>query len=330
MHRKYFLLALLGGSIAFGIALLWPFITVLVLGIALSVLFFPIYAWLKRKVRIPAIASFITVSIFLVILCLPLFLLASVVFEQAQGLYVWLSENGSVNVLVERVSMSLSQILPAGTVDIQAELAKATSELVSGVASIFTATISSIFALLLVILIMFYFLKDGPEWKRMVVHMSPLADESDEKIISRLRSAITGVVIGYLLVGLAQGTLMGVGLFIFGVPNAALWGVFAAIASLVPTVGTALVSIPAILFLLAMNQNVSAVGFTIWTLLIVGTIDNLLNPIIVGKKIHIHPLAVLFSVLGGIALMGAVGILIGPLIISFIYALSSVYKTEIA
>jgi predicted PurR-regulated permease PerM len=106
--------------------------------------------------------------------------------------------------------------------------------------------------------------------------------------------------------------------------------VLAGIASLVPTFGTALVTIPAFIFLLVMGRTGAAVGFGIWALALVGTIDNTLNPIFVGKRINIHPMLVLFSVLGGVALMGPIGLLVGPLTISFMYALTSVYKTETA
>jgi predicted PurR-regulated permease PerM len=78
-----------------------------------------------------------------------------------------------------------------------------------------------------------------------------------------------------------------------------------------------------------MDRTGAAIGFSLWALTLVGTIDNFLNPYLVGKKIDIHPLLVLFSVLGGVALMGPIGILIGPLAISFMYALASVYKTEV-
>ncbi len=119
---------------------------------------------------------------------------------------------------------------------------------------------------------------------------------------------------------------MGVGLTIFGVPHAALFGLFAAVASLVPSIGTAIVAIPVILFLFASGDTTAAIGFTIWSTIIVGFVDNLLNPVLVGRKTNIPPLFVLFSVLGGIALLGPVGILIGPLTISLLLALISIYR----
>jgi predicted PurR-regulated permease PerM len=175
---------------------------------------------------------------------------------------------------------------------------------------------------------MFYFLKEGTKWKNIILHFSPLSDESGNKILDKLHIAVNGIIKGYLLIAVVQGVLMGLGLLIFGVPNAALWGVLTAVASLIPTVGTALVSVPAVLFLFILGKNGAAIGLAIWAGALVGTIDNMLSPLFVGKKIAIHPLLVLFSVLGGIALMGPIGILVGPLVISFMYALASVYKTE--
>jgi predicted PurR-regulated permease PerM len=136
---------------------------------------------------------------------------------------------------------------------------------------------------------------------------------------------INGVIRGYLLIALIQGILMGLGLVIFGVPNPALWGLVAGIAALVPTIGTGLVAIPIIIYLYTTGDTASAVGFLAWATVIVGLIDNLLNPIIVGRKINIHPLVILFSVLGGIALLGPAGILVGPLIVSLLYTLGNMY-----
>ncbi len=121
---------------------------------------------------------------------------------------------------------------------------------------------------------------------------------------------------------------MGVGLSIFGIPNAALWGVVAGIASLVPMIGTAFVAVPAILFLLVSGNNAQAIGLLIWSVVIVGLVDNLLNPIVVGGKINVPPLLILFAVLGGISLLGPIGILVGPLTISLLYTLISIYKNE--
>ena len=117
-------------------------------------------------------------------------------------------------------------------------------------------------------------------------------------------------------------------LAVAGVPSAALWGVIAGIGSLLPTVGTALVSIPAVIFLVATGHVPQAIGMGIWAFMIVGWVDNLLNPIVISSKIKIPQILVLFSVLGGLAFMGPVGFLFGPLIVSLLYALITIYRDE--
>ena len=175
---------------------------------------------------------------------------------------------------------------------------------------------------------MFYFLKDGAKWQRAVIVLSPLSDQDDEKIIGRLRQAVNSVIKGSLFIALVQGVMMGIGLWLFGIPNSALWGIVAAVTSLLPTIGTAVVSVPAIVFLFISGNISSAIGLAIWAALMVGMVDNLLYPFIVGEKINIPPLLILFAVLGGLSLLGPVGILVGPLSVSLLYTLISIYRNE--
>ncbi len=329
INRYFFITILLAASVL-GVLLLWPFITVILLSVALSVVFYPVFRWFNKKVtgNRQWLSSLFTVILFILILCVPLFTIGITVFKQSQGIYNWIVEHGSLNEMVGRIEHALYRIFPAGSVSLEERVTEMVGSFTAGIGSIFSATITTIFSLFLVILSMFYFLKDGSHWKQTVLRMSPLANESNEKIIERLRSSVNGILKGYLLIAVIQGVLMGIGLWIFGVPNPALFGVLAGVASLIPTIGTALVSIPAIMYLFAAGDTAQAIGLAAWAAVLVGTIDNLLNPIVVGRKIEIHPLLVLFAVLGGIILMGPVGILIGPLIISFIYALTSVYREE--
>ena len=161
-----------------------------------------------------------------------------------------------------------------------------------------------------------------------MLKLSPLSSEADEKIMAKLTQTINGVVKGYLLIAFIQGTLMGIGLAIFHIPNPAIWAVVAGIASIIPPLGTAVVSVPAILFLFLTGNVGMAIGLLVWAVFVVGAGDNLLNPYIVGHKINIPPFLILFSVLGGIALLGPVGILIGPLTVALLYTLTDIYQSE--
>lgn len=327
--EKYFFFGLLLATLVFTLFIFSPFGTVLVLAISFTIVLHPIYVWLHKK-KLPSwLASLLTVLIFLVIVCGPILSVGALVFNQSQGLYQTVTSGGSIDPFLDKLNRSVESLLPDGmTFSIEEKVSGLASTLSASVARIFTATVSAFFSFILLLLAMFYFLKDGARWRKALVILSPLHDRDDEKIMSRLEIAVNGVVKGYLLVALIQGILMGLGLWIFGVPNPALWGVLAAVASLLPTIGTALVSVPAIIYLLAVGSTGSAIGLLIWAAVAVGLVDNFLNPMIVSGKTNIPSLLILFSVLGGIATLGPVGILVGPLAVSLLYALISIYRNE--
>ena len=299
------------------------------LGLSFSIVLYPIYEWLNKR-RLPSsLASLLTVIFFIIVLCGPILGIGTVVFQQSQNLYHVVVDNGNAKPFLDSIETKINKILPPGIVfDINKKTTDFVSYISSNVANIFTTTISAFFSFLLMLLIIFYFLKDGVEWRKSLVVLSPLGDKDDEKIIGRLAQAVNGVIKGSLFIALIQGVLLGLGLWFFGISNAALWGVVAAITSLIPTLGTSLVSIPAIIFLFVSGQTGSAIGLLIWAGIMVGMIDNLLGPSIVGKKIQISSLVILFSVLGGISLVGPVGLLVGPLTVSLLYTLISIYRNE--
>ena len=328
--EKYFFFGLLLATLIFTFLIFRPFWIVLVLGISFSTILYPIYEWFTKK-RLPNwLSAFITLLLFVIVLCVPLLSVGAIVFNQSQDVYHRVINNGDTKPLMDSIEIKINKVLPPGIVfDLNKKTADFISYISKNIANIFTTAISAFFLFLLMLLIIFYCLKDGAEWRKAIVILSPLGDKDDEIIITRLAQAVNGVVKGSLLIALIQGILMGIGLWIFGISNGALWGVVAAITSLVPTFGTSLVSIPAIVFLFVTGQTTSAIGLLIWASIMVGTIDNFLGPVIVSKKINISSLFILFSVLGGISLLGPVGILVGPLTISLLYTLISIYRNEL-
>ena len=115
------------------------------------------------------------------------------------------------------------------------------------------------------------------------------------------------------------------GLAIFAVPSPALWGMVAVVASLIPAIGAGVIILPAAIYLFIASGPIFGLGILLWGALIVGLIDNLLRPKLIERGIHIHPLLILFSVLGGIGFFGVTGFLLGPLILSLLFALLDIY-----
>jgi predicted PurR-regulated permease PerM len=165
--------------------------------------------------------------------------------------------------------------------------------------------------------------------RKKIIEVSPFPRSQDEEIFTKLRMAIVSVVKGSMFVALIQGILTGLGFYIFGIPSALLWGGVAVIAALVPTVGTSLVIFPGVAYLFFIGSTWPAVGLMVWGIICVGLIDNILGPRLVGRGIKIHPLLILLSALGGIGFFGAVGFLLGPIALSFLFALFDIYQSII-
>jgi len=326
--ERYFFFILLFITFVFSFLIFRPFWIVLVLGISFAIVLYPIYEWLNKKMP-NSLSALLTVILFILIVGVPLFGIGALVFNQSQTAYHAIVSNVDSMSFLDSINNSINKILPENiSFDLYEKISGSISFVSKNIASIFTSTLSTIFSLVLTLLSIFYFLKDGERWKKALVVLSPLGDVDDKKIISKLARAVNGIIKGYLFIALIQGILLGLGLAVFGVPNPALWGLVTIITALVPTVGTAIISIPAIIFLLVTGQTIEAIGFMFWAIAIVGTIDNLLSPYIIGNRINLPPLLILLSVLGGISLLGPVGILVGPLTISLLYTLISLYRNE--
>lgn len=329
LMERYFFFGLFFITLFFSFLIFKPFWVVLILSISFSIILYPVYIYFNKKGLNTWISGFITVFLFTILLLGPLLGIGTIIFNQSQDVYNSLSKSDNVQIYIETINDSINNILPEGIVfDVKQKISESILLFSNNIAQIFSSTLSAFFSFFLMLLAIFYFLKDGHKWSKFLIKLSPLSDIDDKKIIDGFKLAVNAVMKGYFFIAIIQGILMSFGLWIFGVPNALLWGVVAAIASLVPMIGTAFVSVPAIIFLFITGNVFPSLGLLIWSILVVGTVDNFLNPIIIGNKIKIHPLFVLFSVLGGIALLGPIGILIGPIMLSLLYTLLSIYKNE--
>lgn len=172
---------------------------------------------------------------------------------------------------------------------------------------------------------LYYLLKDGGKFTEYLVQLSPLEDKDDRFIVNRLKLAVHSTVKGNLIIGLIQGVVTATGFAIFGVPNPILWGGVSVITALIPSVGTALVLGPAIVYLFVSGDTLSGLGLTIWAILAIGIVDNMLGPKLVGQGMKLHPLSVFVSVIGGMAFFGPLGFILGPLALNITLALVDIY-----
>jgi predicted PurR-regulated permease PerM len=308
----------------------FPYLSVLAIAAILAFAVHPLYRWFTKVLfGAQSIAAIVTILCTAIIILIPVGLIGAQVVSESREMYAALSGNRGtylqeLNGLLETY---VKPFAPSLEIDLHETVQQVVGWVFRNIGTVFSGTLEVVFGIVLGCVALYYFLRDGQSFLKSFIELSPLSDTHDQEIMDRLGRAVMSVMRGSLSVALIQGVLTGIGFTIFGVPNAALWGSLAAICALIPGVGTALVIIPAIVFLFATGHTVAGVGLMIWGGLAVGLIDNLLGPYLVGRGARLHPLLILFSVIGGVSLFGAFGFLFGPLVVSLLVALLDIYQS---
>lgn len=184
------------------------------------------------------------------------------------------------------------------------------SSLRAGTGSILIAALNAF----ILVYALFFFLMSGRETGRQAVALIPMVREDRELLAQRAISTIRATVRGSFLIALVQGSLTGIGLFVAGVPGAIFWAAVATLLSIIPMIGPPLIWGPSAIWLIASGHPVAGIALAVWGAVVVSTSDNILRPMLVGKDAKMSDLMVLISTLGGLAMFGAVGIILGPVI----------------
>jgi predicted PurR-regulated permease PerM len=314
--------------------------TSLLLAVVFSVTFRPLHRWVSRIFskgnQASSLSTFITLLIVAILIITPLIFLGRQIYTESSSLYYSLTEEGQRSHIINTLN-SLSQSLSArffnafpaydfSSLNVTVYIQNFLEWSFANLDTIFSSVTKLAFQIFIMLFALFYLLRDGRKLRTALISLSPLLDTYDQKIITKVRQAISSVVAGSLVVSLIQGILTGLGFFVFGVPNPALWGSFAVVAALIPGFGTSLIIVPGILYLFFESTQAHAFGLLAWGILAVGLIDNYLAPILMNRGIQIHPFVILLSVMGGLAFFGPIGFIAGPLIVALLAALFEIYK----
>ncbi len=339
-YRKlqvYFFLVIFALTLVVAFLVFRPYLGLMVFAGILAVLMQPVYDYLRRHFRKNAtLAALSTVFLTLMLVLLPLlFMVASLTTEA-----ILLFNKVRTQANFEDLSIALAKILgPEQAQSIADQLGRAVSDvasyvqpfitgITSNIFAIFSNTLSFILGFVIILLGMYYLLKDGPELRRQVLALSPLADEDDTSILDRIIDAIKGVAYGQFVMALIKGVIGSLIFFLLGLPAPIFWGAMIALTNFIPGIGTALVTVPFIIYLFAVGRMWSGFVLSAVSLLAIGLIDNFLMPHVMRSRIKIHPLLILLSILGGLHLFGAFGIFFGPITLSITIALIDIYKKE--
>lgn len=330
--QTVFFLALLISAITLAAFVYAPFAQVIAMAAITSVMLSSFYESTLKVLRgRENLAAFFTALVLLTMIVVPVLLIGTKVADEATLLYQTVSDQRDTFFVTIEKSLTefVTQMLPGVQINISDAVKQSLSFVSSRLGGVFSGIVSVFASIVLWLIATFYLLKDGRKFVTNLIDLSPLPDSYDHVIVNRMSMAIHSVVRGQLLVACIQGALTGLGFFALGVPSPALWGVMAAFCALIPGLGTSLVLIPGIIYLIVSGHPLQATILSIWGVFAVGVIDNILGPSLVGKGADIHPLLILFAVLGGFVFFGPLGFILGPLSASFLIAMLDIYRLVI-
>jgi predicted PurR-regulated permease PerM len=332
----FLLLVLVAATVVF-FKMIKAFLVPIILAAVFAGLFSPFYSWLLKTARgrksLSAFVCCLTLSLGLLV---PAYAVANMVAREAVRLYQK-GESGNNGRFEDKIRAKLQghpfiQKLHLEKVPLPRtfeHLSKQAAELLANAINVASQeTFELISTLFITFFTMFYFFRDGSLLLAKLKYLSPLADDYEDELIRRFLSVSRATIKGTLLVSLIKGILGGLTFWAFGIQGAVLWGVVMVFLSVLPIVGPWVVMYPAALILLLNGQVWQGIALFVIATFVIGLIDNLLEPIVIGRDSGLHELLVFFSMLGGIGLFGVMGFIVGPVVAALFLTLLEIYGKE--
>jgi predicted PurR-regulated permease PerM len=327
--RALVLIGLTGGLLYLCYAMLVPFMAPLAWALALTVLFVPMHQAIEVRVRRPNIAAMLSVVIIVIAVVVPALLLANRLLGEAASAIEMLRgavESGAWRRPFDAnpTSAQVARWIEA-RVDLQGLVQGAGAWLTNTAAAMLRGSLVQLVSLLLTFYLLFYFLRDRMTLRRLLRRLTPLPPDDMTRLFGDVFDTVHATVYGSLAIATVQGVLGGVIFAVLGLPAPVLWGLVMGLLSVVPVLGAFIVWVPAALFLLLDGHEVKALVLVLWGAIVVGGIDNLLYPLLVGRRLQLHTAATLMSIFGGVLLFGAPGLILGPVVFSLTRGLLDIW-----
>jgi predicted PurR-regulated permease PerM len=327
LEHGFLLLLVVAATVAFAF-LIAPFIGAILWGIIAAILFAPLH---KRLLRVMLgkrnLAALTVLMVIVAVVIVPAMLLGAALTSEASGIYVRI-ESGDID--IDRMFIAAESHLPGvvrrwlaelGLTNIDTLKARVTPSIASSLQAVATKAFNvgqSAFGFFLslgaMLYLTFFLLRDGNGLILKIERCLPLATDQRRLLVARFVAVVRATIKCSVIVALLQGTIGGVVFWSLGIDGALLWGVAMGVFSLLPAVGTGLIWVPVTLFLFATGQIWQAVTLFLCGFFIIGSVDNIIRPILVGHDTRMPDYVVLIATLGGFELMGANGFVIGPVI----------------
>lgn len=333
LQHKTFLLLLITITVAFAWIML-PFYGAIFWGVVLAIVFAPVhrhlFEWMGKRRNVAALA---TLLLFLVVVFFPLAFIAASILQEGTLFYEKVQSGQLdfaayfqkiINTLPDWLSNLLSRF---GVTDIatlksavSSTVAKGSQFIATKALNIGQITVEFLVSITIMLYLLFFLLRDGTMLAARVKQAVPLDRDHKQQLFTKFTTVIRATVKGNIVVAATQGALGGVMFWFLGIQGSLLWGVVMALMSLLPAIGAGLIWAPVAVYFLMTGAIWQGVTLILYGVLVIGLIDNILRPLLVGKDTHLPDYVVLISTLGGISIFGLNGFVIGPVIAALFLA----------
>ncbi len=308
--------------------IIWPISFAIIYGILFAYVSFPIYKWLSKKIKNKFLSAiFVCIGFFLIIITIGIFIFGAV-FKQAINFYIFLQKTD----IVALIKSILPEFISSSSMseNIISSINTYISNFIANYLSSFTDFISNLPILFIQIAVTiftyFFALKDGEEAIEYLKSLSPFKKETETKFFNKFKEVTNSVLVGYIIVGIIQGLLAGIGYYVFGVSNVAILTIATCLTAIIPIFGAWLIWVPVDIYLFSTGNTVGAFGLLIYGAFFVSLIDNILRSLIVSRRTKINTGIVTIGMLGGLLVFGFLGLIIGPLILAYVLLTIEVYR----
>ena len=311
-----------------------PFLAALTWALGLAILVAPLHRWLESKIKLPNLVATISVLLVLIIVVVPAIFVADRIIGEA------VSGAETVRIMIEsgewrRMFEAHPRIAPAGDwiareLDLTGLANNVTSWLTNLGASFVQGSILQLIGIVLTFYLLFYFLRDRALALKSLRSLSPLSEADMTRLFVDVSDTVHATLYGTLVVAIVQGTLGGLMFWWLGLAAPLLWGMIMGLLAVIPVLGAFIIWIPAAIFLVLEGSGEKALLLTLWGAIVVGGIDNLLYPMLVGRRLKIHTVLAFISLVGGLIVFGAAGLILGPIIFTVTRLLLEIWRRNAA
>lgn len=341
LEDRAFLLLVIAVSLAFA-WILWPYSGAVLWATVLAIVFAPMYRRLSRSMRQKrTLAALATLLVIVLIVILPLTLITALLLQEGFSVYERI-QSGELNIgeyfkqifgalpswvtdLLDRFELTNVRVMQER---LSSGLMKTSQFLATQALNIGQNTFDFIIDLFIVLYLLFFLLRDGDGLTRRIRNAIPLRAEQQRDLLSKFTAVIRATIKGTVVVAILQGALGGLIFWALGVRAPVLWGALMAVLSLLPAVGSALVWLPVAIYFLVTGAIWQGIALIAFGVLVIGLVDNVLRPVLVGKETKIPDYVVLVATLGGIAIFGLNGFVIGPVIAAMFMAVWDIFSAS--